>query len=528
MATYKVFNNAEEIDQSISGAYEFLIEQNGHTGSFNLIGEGFASYLNSEGFGTNGNGQITGSLEVSEGITGRGISFIEQLSGGLNSSGESFLVGKLHQSGDSYLTGDAKFFGDFRVNGSGLNDFVNVAGLNPMSFFSPNEAGILIGTGDGTGHILTTGNALNGWVLTVDTSTPSGIVWAAAGGGGGGDGLTGFHGYYSEEAATNKGVSSLVPFHSSAQADYTSINLNPLGSGGLFLGNTGLNRERGAYAVDLQGATGLLNLAADSGYAMGHFSVIGGGSGNHVCGNYSTIGGGVNNTIDGPITQREDSLYSFIGCGYQNSIGTSSSSVIVGGFANKIIGDASSGNFVLGSSNIVFETSNSICVGHKLTNTSQYSTSLGLESVGSRFGELAISAGKFSAVGDAQTSILTSRGSTTNATQTEIFLDGSSERITIGVNQAALFTINISAKEDIAGGSNAGAYKIEGLIKRVGATTSLVGAITVTTIAEDDATWDVTAEADDTNDALVIKVTGAAGTNINWVATTILTQSTYA
>ena len=57
------------------------------------------------------------------------------------------------------------------------------------------------------------------------------------------------------------------------------------------------------------------------------------------------------------------------------------------------------------------------------------------------------------------------------------------------------------------------------MIKNVGGTTALVGTVsTVGTDVEDVAGWDVTITADNTNDALDIKVTGATSSTIRWVA----------
>ena len=53
-----------------------------------------------------------------------------------------------------------------------------------------------------------------------------------------------------------------------------------------------------------------------------------------------------------------------------------------------------------------------------------------------------------------------------------------------------------------------------------GGTTALGGSITKTVLGESVASWDATIEADNTNDALVIKVTGTSSNNIRWVATT--------
>jgi hypothetical protein len=67
-------------------------------------------------------------------------------------------------------------------------------------------------------------------------------------------------------------------------------------------------------------------------------------------------------------------------------------------------------------------------------------------------------------------------------------------------------------------------YKINGLIKNVGGTTSIVGTPVITLIAGDASLTGsgvlVNAAADDTNDALLIQVKSidAATTTMNWMA----------
>lgn len=129
---------------------------------------------------------------------------------------------------------------------------------------------------------------------------------------------------------------------------------------------------------------------------------------------------------------------------------------------------------------------------------------------------MAYADGKFANVGDAQTSTYVLRKQTTDGAQTEIFLDASSNRITIASGRTVTFDILIAARSTT--GSSAG-YQIYGVIENVSGTTALIGAITKTVLGEDVAAWDATTEADDTNDALVIKVTGAASTTIRWVTT---------
>ena len=140
------------------------------------------------------------------------------------------------------------------------------------------------------------------------------------------------------------------------------------------------------------------------------------------------------------------------------------------------------------------------------------------------YGASANASGMFSSTGDAQFVQIVSYGTTTDATQTEIFPQNSSDyRITVPTNHAYAFSILIAAKRTETSMECAG-YELKGVIKNDNGTTSIVGSVTQTVLAEDDASWDVTAEADDTNEALSIKVTGADGKTIHWVATVNLTE----
>ncbi len=115
-------------------------------------------------------------------------------------------------------------------------------------------------------------------------------------------------------------------------------------------------------------------------------------------------------------------------------------------------------------------------------------------------------------------------GSTTTATATELYLLGdSSYRCTVLANSSIKFSVDIIARDDTNNASKA--WEIRGLIQRDGSSnTSLVGPVTKTTIADSGVGWDVTVDADDTNDALRVTVTGAASTTIRWFARGELTE----
>ena len=99
---------------------------------------------------------------------------------------------------------------------------------------------------------------------------------------------------------------------------------------------------------------------------------------------------------------------------------------------------------------------------------------------------------------------------------------------TVTIRNGHAVTLNVSPGFEIAAleidaDDESAAYMIEGAIDNNAGTTALVGTITKTAW-EDQAAWDATAEADNTNDALVIKVTGEASKTIRWVAKVEIVQ----
>ena len=117
------------------------------------------------------------------------------------------------------------------------------------------------------------------------------------------------------------------------------------------------------------------------------------------------------------------------------------------------------------------------------------------------------------AIGAASGGATTLSGTTNNNTQTEIFVDGVlNSRMTLTSNTTWMFSAMVAARST----TESAGYKIEGVIKNDAGTTSLVGTAVKTVFGEDDSAWDITVEADDTNDALVFKVTGDSADTVNW------------
>jgi hypothetical protein len=134
--------------------------------------------------------------------------------------------------------------------------------------------------------------------------------------------------------------------------------------------------------------------------------------------------------------------------------------------------------------------------------------------------------GNFATAGDAQTVQVVSRRITTDATTSELFIDGSAQRLVLPNNSAWTFTIRVAGRRTDATGGWA-MYTFQGGITRdaSAATTSLRGS-SRTIIDESAGALNCTISADTTNGSLNINVTGIAAQTYRWVATTEITQVT--
>jgi hypothetical protein len=234
-------------------------------------------------------------------------------------------------------------------------------------------------------------------------------------------------------------------------------------------------------------ASGSANASVLGGYAniaSGNYTSIGGGFTNVASGDYDTVAGGESNTASG---------YNSSVIGGKSNTASGGTSAVLGG-----LGNIASGVYAIAS---------------------------GLYAEASLGYERAHSGGRFAATGDCQERRFLVRRSTTDATQSELFTNGSSTRMTIPSDTTWTFSAQISARRTDANDESAG-YKIEGVIDNNAGTVALVGTPTVTVLGEDNVAWDVVAEADNTNDALVFKVTGESAKTIRWGASVLVMQIT--
>jgi hypothetical protein len=161
-----------------------------------------------------------------------------------------------------------------------------------------------------------------------------------------------------------------------------------------------------------------------------------------------------------------------------------------------------------------------VSIGANSAASGYYAVALGYYAKAARLGEFALS-GDSASANKAPFGIVSFYGQTTNATETELFLNnqGAPYRCTVVASSAIHFIIRVIAREPATGDCKV--VEIKGGIKRNGSnTTALIGSVTSTTICEDAgaSAWAVAVTADDTNESLKIAVTGEASHTINWHA----------
>jgi hypothetical protein len=247
--------------------------------------------------------------------------------------------------------------------------------------------------------------------------------------------------------------------------------------------------------------------ASSSGIAGGRYNSIGQNAGG------SFIGGGLYNTNQGSI--------SVVVGGFSNLVSELAYAVTVGGGELNYVGNSDDATIAGGYYNYVDDDAHFGTVGGGADNWVQpgavYATIPGgAQAAAISFGQMAYASGMDSTWGDAQTSLYVLRRTTTNATTLELFLDGARERMQVPNNGTWTFQAMVAARNNSGGSAG---FRIEGVIKNVNGTVSLVGTPTVTGLGSDIAgLTNPQAAADNTNKALILRVTGVAGQRIKWVA----------
>ena len=170
--------------------------------------------------------------------------------------------------------------------------------------------------------------------------------------------------------------------------------------------------------------------------------------------------------------------------------------------------------------------------GYGALASGENSVAFGDGAISSIYGKYAYSQRGFGLAGDCQLGNFVLLAPTTDATATKLSTNRSTaatnNQVVLPNNAAYAFDGIVVARRQASGGTDSAAWKIEGLIRREAnaASTTLV-ASTVTAISNVPG-WTLALSADTTNGALAITATGAAATNIRWVATVRTSEVTYA
>jgi len=134
--------------------------------------------------------------------------------------------------------------------------------------------------------------------------------------------------------------------------------------------------------------------------------------------------------------------------------------------------------------------------------------------------------------GSVQTGLFVLRRATTDSTATRLTTDnsapGADDQIILPNNSAYAFSGTVVARQQAAGGTASAAWKVEGLIRREANAASTVLVASTVTAIDNTPGWTLALSADTTNGGLAVTATGAAATNIRWVATIQTSELTYA
>ena len=206
------------------------------------------------------------------------------------------------------------------------------------------------------------------------------------------------------------------------------------------------------------------------------------------------------------------------------------SSVVVGGGGNTANSQYAS---VLGGLlNYALAYGATVLGGQNNRADGQYSVATGTRATTRTiYGRAVHASGRFNADGDAQTSTFVLRSDTTGATPEALTTNNSSagtdDQIILPNNSAYAFHGTIVARQQASQGTACAAWKVEGLIRREGSAGTTVLVNSATTVLDNTPAWGMALSADTTNGGLKIEVTGAASTNIRFVATIYTSEVTY-
>ena len=260
-----------------------------------------------------------------------------------------------------------------------------------------------------------------------------------------------------------------------------------------------------------------------SGFRSTAIGVNGAGGGSQAIGSGVTTGKAAM-ALGGSYASGVDSLAAAIANNTSTYGATGANSVAIGQ-QNKVTGTAS---LAIGGKYNQATNFYSVCVGSNGGQaTAVYSATIGgYAPIANKSGQVAFGTAFASGWTTApQTSLMTIFAQTADATPTELLAQN--VRLTLPDNSAYAFHGTIVARQQASAGTASAAWKVEGLIRREGSAGTTVLVNSATTVLDNTPGWGMALSADTTNGGLKIEVTGAAATNIRWVATINTSEVTY-
>ena len=226
-----------------------------------------------------------------------------------------------------------------------------------------------------------------------------------------------------------------------------------------------------------------------------------------------------------------DSLAAAIGNSSSSYGATGANSIAMGSSAN-----ASNTDAVAIGTNALASGYGSYAIGRICSATGGGgSLAMGVRSISDIKGKFAFAGGYFGGLGDAQTGTFVLRSATTDATADAMTTDNNAastdNQVILPNDSAYSFSGTIIARQQAADGSNYASWEVKGALLRDANAASTVlgnGIINKLYATAGASAWAIALTADTTNGGLKIEATGAAATDIRWVATVNTSEVTYA
>ena len=382
-------------------------------------------------------------------------------------------------------------------------------------------------------YTLPTSDGTNGQVLTTDGS--GAVTFADAGGGGGDPDL-----YAANESSP------------SAQPSATGVNAIAIGDDSLASGLRGMAVGYSSKASGQDSsALGNATASGESSAAVGFYATA--SAAGAVSIGYSAVASGTfagclgfngratansSITLGNSYASGEDSLAAIIDNNSSSYGATGANSIAIGELAKATASDS----FCISNVSTASGTNAAVFGGQSNTSSGSSSTVIGGQS-NLASGDLSTAKGYYgnsngirlkhaTGVYPNQQGAYYVLGYTTSndtpiALNTSVWTPSATNQIVLPNNSAFAFHGTIVARQQAADGTACAAWKVEGLIRREANAGTTVLVNSATTVLDNTPNWGMALSANTSLGCLKIEVTGAASTDIRWVATIHTSEVTY-